>query len=82
MQSRSDCKISAENGGHLGQVMRGQTVAEFEATLRCMQPGEFAIAETRYGLHVVWLDHMRSNRSCRSTSHATHRRLLSTRVHH
>ena len=44
-------------GGRLGQLTRGQTVAEFEATLERMRPGEFAIAETRYGFHVVRLDH-------------------------
>lgn len=55
-RSHSDCKTSAENGGHLGQLTRGQTVAEFEAALQRMRPGEFAIAETRYGFHVVRLD--------------------------
>lgn len=55
-RSHSDCKTSAEDGGRLGQVARGQTVAEFEAALRRMRPGEFAIAETRYGFHVVRLD--------------------------
>src|SRR3954451_4823577 len=56
-RSRSDCKISAQEGGRLGQLTRGQTVAEFEAALQRMRPGEFAIAETRYGFHVVRLDH-------------------------
>ena len=55
-RSHSDCKTSAENGGHLGQLTRGQTVAEFEIALQRMRPGEFAIAETRYGFHVVRLD--------------------------
>ena len=48
-RSHSDCKTSAQEGGHLGQLTRGQTVAEFEAALQRMRPGEFAIAETRYG---------------------------------
>ncbi|MGB8398695.1 peptidylprolyl isomerase [Bradyrhizobium sp.] len=56
-RSQSDCKTSAENGGRLGQLTRGQTVREFEAALQRMRPGEFAIAETRYGFHVVRLDH-------------------------
>jgi peptidyl-prolyl cis-trans isomerase C len=56
-RSHSDCKTSAQEGGHLGQLSRGQTVAEFEATLQRMRSGEFAIAETRYGFHVVRLDH-------------------------
>lgn len=56
-RSHSDCKTSAEEGGRLGQLTRGQTVAEFEAALQRMRPGEFAIAETRYGFHVIRLDH-------------------------
>lgn len=55
-RSHSDCKTSAENGGRLGQLTHGQTVAEFEAALQRMRLGEFAIAETRYGFHVVRLD--------------------------
>jgi peptidyl-prolyl cis-trans isomerase C len=55
-RAESDCKTSAENGGHLGQLTRGQTVKEFEAALQRMQPGEFAIAETRFGFHVIRLD--------------------------
>jgi len=55
-RSYSDCKISAEEGGSLGQLTRGQTVAEFETALLRMRPGEFAVAETRYGFHVVRLD--------------------------
>lgn len=53
----SDCKTSAQEGGRLGQLTRGQTVAEFETALQRMRPGEFSIAETRYGFHVVRLDH-------------------------
>jgi peptidyl-prolyl cis-trans isomerase C len=56
-RDHSDCRTSADNGGRLGQVTRGQTVAEFEATLARMSPGEIAIAETRYGFHIVRLDH-------------------------
>ena len=55
-RSRSDCKTSAADGGCLGQVTRGRTVEEFEATLARMDEGELAIAETRYGFHVVRLD--------------------------
>jgi peptidyl-prolyl cis-trans isomerase C len=55
-RQHSDCRTSAENGGRLGQVTRGQTVAEFEAALARMRPGEIAIAESRYGFHVVRLD--------------------------
>jgi len=55
-RSHSACKTSAQEGGRLGQLTRGQTVAEFEAALQRMRPGEFAIAETRYGFHVIRLD--------------------------
>lgn len=54
--NHSACSTSAAEGGRLGQISRGQTVAEFEAALERMQPGEMAIAETRYGYHVVRLD--------------------------
>jgi len=54
--NHSACSTSAVDGGHLGQITRGQTVPEFEAVLERMQPGEIAIAETRYGFHVVRMD--------------------------
>jgi len=53
-RSRSDCRTSADDGGRLGQVTHDQTVAEFEAGLARMRE---AIVETRYGFHVVRLDH-------------------------
>jgi peptidyl-prolyl cis-trans isomerase C len=55
-RSHSDCKTSAAEGGRLGQLTHGQTVAEFEAALQRIRPGEFAVVETRYGCHVVRLD--------------------------
>jgi peptidyl-prolyl cis-trans isomerase C len=55
--NHSDCTTSAPDGGRLGQISRGQTVPEFEAALERMKPGEVVIVETRYGLHVVRLDH-------------------------
>lgn len=55
-RSQSACKTSAQEGGRLGQLTRGQTVAEFEAALERMRPGECAIAETRYGFHIIRLD--------------------------
>lgn len=54
--NHSDCSTSAVDGGRLGQVARGQTVPEFEAVLERMKPGDIAIAETRYGCHVVRMD--------------------------
>ena len=49
---------SGEQGGNLGQIGPGQTVAEFEAALRIMEPGTVhpEPVETRYGLHIVRLD--------------------------
>ena len=54
--NHSACSTSAADGGRLGQITRGQTVPEFEAALERMQPGDMAIAETRYGFHVVRMD--------------------------
>lgn len=54
--NHSACSSSAADGGRLGQITRGQTVPEFEAALERMQPGDMAIAETRYGFHVVRMD--------------------------
>jgi peptidyl-prolyl cis-trans isomerase C len=49
---------SAATGGSLGQIGRGQTVPEFEGALATLPVGEVAAqpVESRYGLHVVWLD--------------------------
>lgn len=49
---------SSQQGGNLGQIGPGQTVAEFETALRIMVPGAVhgEPVETRYGLHVVRLD--------------------------
>jgi peptidyl-prolyl cis-trans isomerase C len=49
---------SRANGGLLGQVGPGDTVAEIEAVLRVLPEGSIAPepVETRFGLHVVRLD--------------------------
>ena len=52
----SACTTSASEGGRLGQISRGQTVPEFDAAIARMSPGEFAIAESKYGFHVIRLD--------------------------
>ena len=45
---------SAEDGGHLGQITRGQTVPEFEDAVLRLEEGLAARpVETRYGFHVV-----------------------------
>ena len=48
---------SAQQDGNLGQLSGGETVAEFEAALGLLQPGEITRApvETRFGFHVVRL---------------------------
>jgi peptidyl-prolyl cis-trans isomerase C len=49
---------SAANGGRLGQISAGDTVAEFEAALATMGVGTIAPVpvRSRYGLHIVRLD--------------------------
>jgi peptidyl-prolyl cis-trans isomerase C len=56
-RDRSDCG-SKSAGGRLGQLSPGETVAEFEAALVTLQPGEIAAApvKSRFGVHIVRLD--------------------------
>lgn len=55
-REHSDCP-SASSGGHLGQLTRGSTVAEFETFLFSLDEGEICArpVESRYGFHVVRL---------------------------
>lgn len=55
--AHSDCP-SAANGGNLGQITRGSTVAEFERALETMSEGEISKqpVESRYGFHIIGLD--------------------------
>lgn len=54
--AHSDCP-SARQGGNLGQIGPGQTVAEFERALATMVVGLHPEpVDTRYGVHVVRLD--------------------------
>ncbi len=54
----SDC-TSKETGGQLGQLSRGQTVPEFERQVfQCVQGLIAAPIETRYGFHIVKIDHV------------------------
>lgn len=49
---------SREQGGRLGQLSSGATVPEFENALFALEAGlASAPVESRYGLHVVWVDH-------------------------
>ena len=56
-RAHSACS-SAQNGGHLGQITAGDTVAEFEAALEAMTEGSIAPApvRSRYGFHLIRLD--------------------------
>jgi peptidyl-prolyl cis-trans isomerase C len=53
----SDCSSGA-NGGALGQLGAGDTVAEFEAALQALNPGEIGakLVKTEFGFHIVRLD--------------------------
>jgi len=53
---RSECDSRAQ-GGRLGQISEGQTVAEFEQALKTLAEGEIsAPVMTRFGAHVIRLD--------------------------
>lgn len=48
---------SKEVGGNLGQISKGQTVAEFERQVFAAEPGLLPRAiESRYGFHVVFIE--------------------------
>ncbi len=48
---------SAQQGGNLGQIVRGATTPEFEKAMAALEPGETSRApvETRYGFHIIRL---------------------------
>ncbi len=56
-QEISDCP-SREAGGHLGQLVSGDTVPEFEAAMDAMNQGEIMPEPlaTRYGVHILRMD--------------------------
>ena len=56
---------SRETNGNLGQIGPGQTVPEFEAALKRMEPGKVHPdpVETRYGFHIVRLERRIEGRS-------------------
>lgn len=58
----SECPSKAQ-GGQLGQLSKGQTVAEFERQVFTCTPGLIPYpVETRYGVHVVRVDHHEDGR--------------------
>lgn len=44
---------TAPNGGYLGQITEGLTVPEFEEMAFSLAVGEFGIAESNYGWHII-----------------------------
>ena len=54
----SNC-TSAEVGGNLGQLSKGQTVPEFERAIFSLESGEISprLVESRFGLHIVRVEH-------------------------
>lgn len=50
----SDDEVTADNGGDLGYISKGQTVEEFEEALFSLDEGETSgIIETEYGFHII-----------------------------
>ena len=50
----SDDESSAENGGDLGYISRGQTIEEFENAAFLLDAGEVSeVIETVYGFHII-----------------------------
>jgi parvulin-like peptidyl-prolyl isomerase len=50
----SDDEMTAGNGGDLGYISKGQTVAEFEEALFSLDEGQISqIIETEYGFHII-----------------------------
>lgn len=48
---------SAEKGGELGWVVRGQMVPNFEKTTFSLKPGEMSgVVETEYGYHIIQVE--------------------------
>ncbi|HZC45482.1 MAG TPA: peptidylprolyl isomerase, partial [Candidatus Acidoferrum sp.] len=55
----SDDTSNKMQGGDLGTFGRGQMVKPFEDAVFAMKPGQIAVAETRFGYHVVKLEEMK-----------------------
>lgn len=56
VQSHSACPSKAQ-GGHLGQISKGQTVPEFERILMAADEGLISYPiESRYGFHITHVD--------------------------
>ncbi|MHB1333520.1 MAG: peptidylprolyl isomerase [Sulfuriferula sp.] len=60
----SNC-TSAEVGGSLGQLTKGQTVPEFERAIFSLEAGQIAsrLVESRFGLHIVRVERRAEGRT-------------------
>lgn len=60
----SNC-TSAEVGGSLGQLTKGQTVPEFERAIFSLEAGQIAsrLVESRFGLHIVRVERRAEGRA-------------------
>ena len=63
-RSYSNC-TSAEVGGSLGQLSKGQTVPEFERVIFSLEAGQIAprLIESRFGLHIVRVERRAEGRT-------------------
>jgi peptidyl-prolyl cis-trans isomerase D len=52
-KENSDDPGTKDNGGDLGYVSKGELVKPFEDVAFKLKPGEAAIAETQFGIHVI-----------------------------
>ncbi|HXE62607.1 MAG TPA: peptidyl-prolyl cis-trans isomerase [Bryobacteraceae bacterium] len=53
-KEKSEDPGSAQNGGELGWIVRGQTVPEFEKAAFSLKPGETSgLIKTEYGYHII-----------------------------
>ncbi len=53
-KKNSDDPGSAQNGGELGWITHGQTVANFDKTAFALNPGQLSgLVETEYGFHII-----------------------------
>jgi peptidyl-prolyl cis-trans isomerase SurA len=56
----SDDSASAQQGGDLGWVRRGELVAEFEQMMFALPPGQISpIVRTQYGFHIIRVDRVK-----------------------
>lgn len=45
---------SAKQAGDLGPLVKGEMLPPFDKVAFALKPGDFGLAETRYGFHVIW----------------------------